>query len=135
MMDSEATLRDSEKPDPPIKLIYVAHEFGGDLSNADKAEMLTAYLNLHIEGAVFNCPWLPMVRHWPDSGDTRARGMRIDLESVKRHDGLIALTALKTGVADEWAVARNAHQFTLTGDPEWDPLDLVQRWVDSIGLF
>lgn len=115
-----------------VKLIYVAHKFSGDLRNADAAEKLTAYLNLHIEGAVFSCPWLPMVRHWVDSGATRERGLRLDLGAVKRHDALIALSELEGGVQSEWDVASNRKRFALVGDADIDPLDLVQRWVDSL---
>ncbi len=116
-----------------MKLIYVAHKFGGNLKNADRAEALTAYLNLHIEGAAFICPWLPMVRHWIDSGDTRARGLRIDLETVKVCAGLIALTEeTQGGVKLEWDVAKSRKRFGLTGDKDVDPLDLVQAWIDRM---
>jgi len=118
-----------------MKLIYVAHKFSGDLTNADKAESLTAYLNLHIDGAIFLCPWLPMVRNWVDSGDTRARGLTLDLECIKRCDGLIALSPLEGGVRLEWEVAKSKHMFALTGDKDWDPLDLVQVWVNQLGTF
>lgn len=115
-----------------MKLIYVAHKFGGNLTLADNAERLTAYLNLHIEDAVFVCPWLPMVRYWVDSGKTRCRGLMLDLATVKRHDALIALSELEGGVKQEWDVARTARRFDLIGDPKIDRLDLVQAWVDCI---
>jgi hypothetical protein len=47
-----------------MKLIYVAHKFGGVQAFADDAEHWTAQLNQHVNGAVFIYPWLPMVRHW-----------------------------------------------------------------------
>ncbi len=118
-----------------MKLIYVAHAFRGLVSNAYRAEMLTAHLNWHIEGAAFICPWLPMVRHWVDSGESRARGLSMDLECVKRCDGLIALSPLLGGVLVEWEVAsRKILCDTSIGDVtsvQWLGLHVVQSWIDT----
>lgn len=122
-----------------MKLIYVAHKFGGDLRNADRAERLTAELNLRIDGAIFVCPWLPMVRHWPNHGATLARGMQLDLESVRRCDGLIALTPLLTGVKAEWDACENSKcYFDSWGwdiGETWPDENRIQAWIDGIGAF
>lgn len=68
-----------------MRLIYVAHTFGGLQANADAAEQWCAQLSL-IFDAVFFVPWIPLVRHWIDSGQTRERGLVLDLEAVKRSD-------------------------------------------------
>ena len=120
-----------------MKLIYVAHIFSGEQCNAERAEKLTAILNGWIQGAVFICPWLPMVRHWVDSGETRARGLQLDLECVRQTDGLLALTPLVGGVLQEWDVAENKVLCDTTAiindvSPDWTGFELIQSWVDSL---
>lgn len=69
-------------------LIYVAHPFGGEKHLLDKAERWVAKLSLHFD-AIFWAPWIPLCRNWPDSGESRARGLEIDMAAVDRSDGVI----------------------------------------------
>jgi len=125
-----------------MHLIYVAAKFSGLQSNADRAEKITAALNRHIEGAIFIAPWLPMVRHWVDSGDSRARGIALDLEAVKKCDALIAVSPLEGGVRLEWDLAKNklnasvhGDAFDTFGDLDGYAIDQIQDWVDDLGAF
>jgi len=120
-----------------MKLIYVAHVFGGSVVKAHRAEYWTAALNERIEGGLFFCPWLPMVRHWVDSGESRERGMRLDLEFVLRSDALLALSPLVGGVLQEWEVATNkilCDTSTVSAEParDWLGFAVIQSWVDSL---
>ena len=120
-----------------MKLIYVAHVFRGLQSNADRAEKWTAFLNWHIEGALFDCPWLPQVRHWVDSGESRERGMKLDLEFVRHCEALLALSPLVGGVAQEWEVATHkilCDTSTVSVEParDWIGFAVIQSWVDSL---
>jgi len=123
-----------------LKMVYVAHKFSGDLANADRAEKWTAWLNLVTVGAVFFCPWVPLVRNWPDSGETRARGLELDLECCRRFDGVIALTAIEGGVKDEVGVSRAHLQITVgdhemgqSADDTFGVVMIVQSWINSLG--
>ena len=118
-------------------MIYVARVFSGIQSNADIAEEWTAYLNLKIEGAVFLCPWLPMVRHWVNSGDTRARGMHLDISCAQQFDGVIALSEVTGGVAEEWKAAKNSLYIDTVAYSSTEKfptvyLEQIQEWVNSI---
>lgn len=73
-----------------MKLIYVAHPFGGDKSNLDKAEKWVADLSQRFD-AIFWAPWIPLCRHWVDSGESRKRGLEIDLAAVRCSDAVIAV--------------------------------------------
>jgi hypothetical protein len=127
-------------PTPIVRellLIYVAHKFSGDIRNADRAEHWTAWLNLHIERAVFFCPWLPMARHWVDSGETRARGLAIDLACVRRCDGLIAVGIYhgSAGVEIEMNHATQHGKSVMSLEKPHGlrrDIEAAQQWVDSI---
>jgi hypothetical protein len=73
-----------------MKLIYVAHQFGGNPTNLDRAEAWVAWLCSRFD-ALFWAPWIPLCRHWPDSGDTRKRGLELDLLAIERSDGIITV--------------------------------------------
>jgi hypothetical protein len=116
-------------------IVYVAHKFGGDLANADKAEKWTAWLNLHIERAAFICPWLPMVRHWVDSGKTRARGLVLDVFVARRCDATLALTAVEGGVLEEWKASKYRRCLIAPTSDEDDLTGFmvnVQSWIDWV---
>lgn len=68
-----------------MKLIYVAHPFGGDQRNADSAEQICAEF-MKIFDAIFWAPWLPLVRNWRNNAESLERGLAIDIECVKRSD-------------------------------------------------
>lgn len=69
-------------------LIYVAHPFGGDMVKLAAAEQWVAYLCRSFP-AIFWAPWIPLCRHWPDSGESRKRGLELDLAAVRRSYGVI----------------------------------------------
>jgi hypothetical protein len=120
-----------------MKLIYVAHVFSGIQSNADRAESWTARLNWRIQGAVFICPWLPMVRCWVDSGETRALGIILDRECVRHCDALLALSPLLGGVKSEWDLATDkilCDTSMIVGEPsaEWLGFEVIQAWINSM---
>jgi hypothetical protein len=74
-----------------MKLIYIAHPYGGNPENANAAEEWCAKLS-KVFNAVFFAPWISLVRHWEDSGETRERGLMLDLEAVKRADEIWFIT-------------------------------------------
>ena len=116
--------------------VYVAHVFSGNQQNATDAEKWTAWLNDRIGGAVFLCPWLPMVRYWPDCGSSRRRGLMLDLACVRKFDALIALSPLVGGVEIEWEAATNRLSVDTSGpncDAEFDRIEkTTQQWIDSL---
>jgi hypothetical protein len=71
-----------------MKLIYVAHPFGGIASNLDAAELWVAELSRAFPH-IFWAPWIPLCRHWVDSGDARKRGLEIDLAAVRQSDSIV----------------------------------------------
>lgn len=95
-----------------VPIIYLAHEFSGDMCNLDRADRWCAFLSLQVD-AMFVAPWVALCRHWPDSGATRARGLALDLAAVRRFDGLVAVqragkTQLSPGQQKEWDEASAA---------------------------
>jgi hypothetical protein len=127
------------------KLIYVAHKFAGVQANADRAERLTALLNLHINGAIFICPWLPLVRYWPDLGETRERGLQLGLSCVRMCHAVLALTEAVGGVKLELEAMHPLRRYELSGElfecevdyPDVFALQIriLQRAVDGMGNY
>ena len=118
-----------------MRLIYVAHPFGGNQHFADNAEELTALLNLRVERAVFICPWLPMVRCWVNSGEHRARGLMLDCETVKLCHGLLLLGKEHSmGMLKEFEAATAAGIPSLKVSNGWlmSEAIAIQEWVDSM---
>lgn len=71
-----------------LPLIYVAHPFGGNQFNLDRAEAWTAELNLNFD-ALFVAPWIPQCRHWENSGRALERGVALNESFIRRSDALI----------------------------------------------
>jgi hypothetical protein len=78
-------------------LVYLIHRFGGDPRNLESAEHWAAWLTLHFD-ALFIVPWVPLCRHWPDSGRTRELGLEIDLDALGHCRRAIAVCGLPGGV-------------------------------------
>jgi hypothetical protein len=74
------------------RLGYLAHPFGGDFAKLAEASVWVAVLNheLNRRGVliVVWAPWIPLCRHWPDNGESRALGLGIDLAAVVASDFL-----------------------------------------------
>lgn len=81
------------EPERESVLCYAAHPFGGDLKLLDRAEQIVALLLEHCPGVLAWAPWIPMCRHRADSGESRARGLAIDLAAVRRSDCLVVINA------------------------------------------
>ena len=69
-------------------LIYIGHPFGGDKTNLDKAEAWVAFLSAHFD-ALFWAPWIPLCRHWVDSGNSRRRGLELDMSAIDVSSGVL----------------------------------------------
>lgn len=99
-------------------LIYVAHPFGGDRSNLDRAEAWIAFLCQRFD-ALFWAPWIPLCRHWPDSGDSRKQGLELDLDAVRRSDGLVMVGGtVSPGMRLERAEARVTWDWSMILNPQ-----------------
>jgi hypothetical protein len=122
-------------------LIYVAHPFGGDQSRLNKAESWVAFLCQRFD-ALFWAPWIPLCRHWPDTGDSRKRGLELDLEAVRRSDGIILVGGevspgmlIERDAADEcW----DWHEFTNHRIVEWidntPETEAFSGWIRELQL-
>jgi hypothetical protein len=87
-------------------IIYVAHPFGGNLKNLDKAEKWAAWLTERFD-ALFVVPWVPLCRHWRDSGTSLTRGIDMDKAAIARCDAMIAVGGgISRGMAIEIEFAR-----------------------------
>jgi hypothetical protein len=71
-----------------MKLIYVAHEFGNRPDNLDRAEKWVAALSEAFDH-VFWVPWVPLCRHWVNSGGSLERGMAFDFEAIAKSDSMV----------------------------------------------
>jgi hypothetical protein len=79
-----------------MKTIYVIHKFGGDLENLDKALHWAAWLTQRFD-ALFVVPWVPLCRHWPDTGESRKTGIAIDMAAIASCHGAVAVGGLVDG--------------------------------------
>lgn len=70
-------------------LTYMAHPFGGRLELLDEAERLLADLQREYTECVILAPWIPLCRHWPDSGESRRLGLDIDMSAVAASDAVM----------------------------------------------
>jgi len=65
-----------------IKLIYVAHPFGGLAENLEDAEFIVSMLS-EVFDAVFWAPWIPMCKYWKNESTSLDRGLLLDKHAVK----------------------------------------------------
>jgi len=102
---------------------YVAHPFGGDMLKLDCAELWCAELSLLFSKwrevkIICLAPWIPLCRHWPNTGDVRSKGLEIGKACVMASDILFltggafladrATSALRGGMRDELEAAKAA---------------------------
>ncbi len=113
-----------------ISIIYLAHPFGGNPENLDAAERWAAWLSLRFD-ALFAVPWVALCRHWPDSGETRKRGLELDLAAVRHCHGMIMVGGcVSPGMQIEKAEARELWDLSEFETPE----DLVDASEESGGF-
>lgn len=103
-----------------IPIIYVAHPFGGDKSNLDKAVHWCAFLSINFS-ALFVAPWIPLCLHWSSNGEALRRGQAMDLAAVAACDGLIAVGGqMSTGMRKAYncavvhAARKSSHVIDMT---------------------
>jgi hypothetical protein len=122
-----------------IELFYVAHPVGMDhgkrLLNVANAKKWIAKLVEAVPDIGFVAPWLPYVEVL-DEGKYRARGIRDDLEALRRCDGIVAVggQGMSSGMkaewskASEWALRRV--DYSVRGlEGVVDPRDFVSGYV------
>ena len=80
-----------------MTLVYLIHRFGGDPRNIESAERWAAWLTLHLD-ALFVVPWVPLCKHWPDTGRHRELGLEIDLDALNKCDRALAVCGIAGGV-------------------------------------
>jgi hypothetical protein len=120
-----------------IPIIYVAAPFGGNPENLDKAERWAAWLSMRFE-ALFVVPWVPLCRHWVDSGETRKRGLELDLVAVRHCHGMIMVGGnVSPGMAIEKAEARelwDLHEFRSPEQLEQHSfeMDALAGWIRQV---
>lgn len=86
-------------------LIYVAHEFGGNLDNVDKAKKITHDLQVNSPSDCFICPLLAFSHlGYDELGQTAEIELCIDLLSVC--DKLIVASHISNGVQKEIEFAK-----------------------------
>lgn len=92
-----------------MRLIYLAHPYGGLSTNADLAEAWCAELSSHFD-AVFFAPWVHLARHWAYNSENIARALFIDCEAVKRSDEVwfVVMGKLSPGQLKEEETAKSA---------------------------
>lgn len=84
-----------------MKLIYVAHEFGGKPENLDRAEKWVAALSSAFDH-IFWAPWVPLCRYWANSGESLERGMMLDFEAIAKSDSIVLCgPGISTGMSRE----------------------------------
>jgi hypothetical protein len=87
-----------------LRVIYVAHPFGGNFENLSEAERWAAFLTRKF-CAVFVAPWIPLCRYWSDKTD-RELGISIDVAAVREADGIILVgPEVSPGMSAEWTAA------------------------------
>jgi hypothetical protein len=93
-----------------IKLFYVAHPVGLDHAkrqlNVANAKKWIAKLVEAVPDIGFVAPWLPYVEML-DEDKYRVRGIRDDLEALRRCDGIVAVggQGMSSGMMAEWTKA------------------------------
>lgn len=122
-------------------LIYVCHPFGGNYANLDKAELWCADLSRALP-ALFVAPWVPLCRHWPNDGDTLRLGIELDLDAIRRCNGLVAVGGpMSANGRREFEASSNAYNLSefatfeeLVEDSNGHTLDMLAGWVRETAL-
>jgi hypothetical protein len=100
-------------------LIYVAHPYGGCPEALDRAELWLDRLSTLMVRALFWAPWIQLCRLWPDAGETRERGLELDLACVARSDGVLMVGGkVSPGMQLERQSARSCLDLTEFVAPE-----------------
>jgi hypothetical protein len=122
-------------------IIYVCHPFGGDWVNLAKAERWCADLSRALP-ALFVAPWVPLCRHWQNNGSSFLRGIELDLEAIRRCDGLVAVgVPMSANGRREFEASRNAYDLSefatlkeLAEDSNGHTLDVLAGWIRETAL-
>ena len=91
-----------------MRLLYLAHPVSGGRFHTAKAWLRALNLYFNPRGTVVTCPWLPQVEITEDSGEARAFWLQVDVDLVRRLDGVVAVgREVTAGMQEELdAVAR-----------------------------
>lgn len=95
-----------------MKLVYVAHPYGGDPENLARARRWLAWLLGHPDfaGCGFVADWILTCELLVETVDNRSRGLEVDLELVRRCDVLVLVGGrVSPGMEQELLIAR-AHR-------------------------
>jgi hypothetical protein len=123
-----------------IPIVFVSHPFAGDMRKLTSVEIWCAWLSMNLD-ALFVAPYVPLCRHWVDSGVTRERGMMLDLVAVARCDGLIAVGGpmSATGGRREFDASKNHYDCSefetpeeLKADSDGHTFDMLRGWVREL---
>jgi hypothetical protein len=99
-------------------VIYLAAPYGGIPSKLDAAERWAAWLSLRFD-AFFIVPWVAICRHWPDSGETRKRGLELDLAAVRHCHGMLMVGGfISSGMVSDKSAARDVWDLSEFETPE-----------------
>ena len=122
-----------------LPLIYVAHPYGGNPSNLDRADLwLERLTRWSGEKALYWAPWIQLCRMCPDVGETRERGLEIDQACVEMSDGMLMVGGcVSPGMSSERIVARSVLDLSALTGPEQllqslSPCGDLLAWVDVL---
>lgn len=94
-----------------MKLYYVAHPVGSDTTqgirdNLERAQRWFRWLVQSFPDAAFTMPWLPYCLVLEETEANRERGIRDDLEALRRCDGIVLCGGrISSGMQQEIDVA------------------------------
>lgn len=107
------------------KVVYIAHAFGGDPENLERAIHWVGWAAM--EGVAPVATWITLCDLWPDSYEHRAAGMACNLAVIERCDELwLTGPRMSPGMTTE-----QAHAF----DQRVPVVDLVGMTFDSASDF
>lgn len=127
-----------------VPLVYLAHSYGGDPFNLDKAESWCAQLSWSLP-ALFFAPWVPLCRQWVNVGGSLERGLMLDMAAIEHSNGVLLVGGkLSVGMSKELDHARSRNIPTydlsdvatyqdLLDDAKGYSFSMLRRWVEGLG--
>lgn len=108
-------------------VVYLAHPYGGDTDNLDRAEAWLAWCIRHyFPEFAFKAPWIPHCRNVPETEGNRAAGLAFDRREVLGSDEVWLFgERVSPGMRAEASGHPHVRNLTeLVGEFQLSPLDL-----------
>lgn len=101
-----------------MKIAYVAHKYGGDPKNLDRADRWVSWLfRTHFPTYGFVAPWISVCRSIPETPENREMGLAFDCQLVAQADEIwLVGGTISDGMRREAACAKVVVDLTHLGD-------------------